>query len=182
MKQRFIACIACILAICCIAVISCKKQTAESKYITYGEMESEFQSTLNAEDSLQVLERAEELMQGLKNGEVEESLSKLHMVKDGNLVPIAGETLDQLISRFKMFPVVNYKLEYFAFSVAQINDLKYSLEIGKRNASGKAPTMGFMLNPMKVDGVWYLCVKGENQSSKEMLNPITPNSIVGKRE
>ena len=166
--------------VCLLAVNSCKKSTKD-KYVTYGEMEQEFQASLGAEDSLEVLSRANALMEGLKKGEVEESLSKLHMVKDGKLVQLAGDDLTALVQRFKALPVVDYHLEYFAFSLAELNDLKYDVEIGERNTSGKAPTMGFMLNPMKVNGKWYLCLKGKNQSSKEMLHPIAPNTIVKKK-
>ncbi len=166
--------------LCLIAVGSCKK-SANKKYVTYGEMEKEFQSTLGKEDSLEVLAMSNALMEGLKKGELEESLSKLYMVKEGRLVPLAGEDLKAQVSRFKRMPVVDYRLDYFAFSLAQLNDLKYFIEIAERDSSGKAPTMGFMLNPMKVDGKWYLCLKGQNQSSKEMRNPISPNTIIKKR-
>ena len=45
-----------------------------------------------------------------------------------------------------------------------------------KDVDGNAPTMAFMFNPVKIDGIWYLCIKHRNQSSKEMLNPRESNS------
>ncbi len=160
---------------------SCGNKEKENKYITYEDLENEFRATLTQEDTLTVMNAATALMEGLKNGEIEASLQKLSMIEDGSIVSLAGDKLDVLAKRFKRFPVVDYKLDYYCFSVEQLNDIKYSIQIAPKDQNGKAPTMGFMLNPMKVNGEWYLCVKDKEQASKDMQNPIDPKTIMGRR-
>ena len=47
----------------------------------------------------------------------------------------------------------------FAEKCQNIQYEKYKIEFAKKDVDGNAPTMAFMFNPVKIDGIWYLCIK-----------------------
>ena len=57
--------------------------------------------------------------------------------------------------------IVDYKLDYYSFSSTDNNDVKFQIEFFKHTSSDDHTpnTIGFMFNPVKIDGVWYLAVK-----------------------
>ena len=56
-------------------------------------------------------------------------------------------------------------LVYISFTESGLNDAKYEVQFGPDEAG--APKTAYMFNPVKVDGQWYLCVKGANQAVDE---------------
>lgn len=164
---------------CILLLTGCGGKQKKAEHIkTYDEVETEFISSLTANDTLTVMQAAEELMSGLKNGNLESSLSKLYMVENRTIVAISSQKIAELSKRFRRFPVVDYKLEHLVFSVASLNDMKYTIQFAKKDKNGKAPTISFVLNPVRMNGTWYLCVKGKDQYSKDMINPIHPKTPV----
>lgn len=157
-----------------------KQGKADVEHImTYEELEAQFISTLTEKDTIAVLQTADSLMSGLKNGDIETSLGRLYMVENNKLVPLSEQKIKELCIRFKRFPVVDYKLIHCVFSIPSLNDLKYAIEFSEKDKNGKAPTMPFVLNPVKMNnGNWYLCIKGEEQRSKDMLSPIHPKTPI----
>lgn len=161
-----------------VAFCSCKKtpkQVEQPK--TYGEVEAEFRASLTQNDTITVLQMADSLMQELQRGELDSALSKLYMLTSEGIAPINNEKLNKLKNHFKRFPVIDYKLIYYNFSTNALNDLKYSITFVKDEAQ-QMPAISFMFNPFKAEGKWYLCVKEERQSSKDMKNPIHPKAPV----
>jgi hypothetical protein len=67
----------------------------------------------------------------------------------------------RLRRQFKMFPVLDYKRQYFSFMLEGCNDVKYSITFATAEQAGtkEAPVTMFMFNPVRVDGEWKLCVK-----------------------
>jgi hypothetical protein len=110
----------------------------------------------------------------LQDGDIEGALAQLSEVNaDGQVVPLSTERRDQLIAHFTQFPVLKYELDYFAFSISTINDVKYNITFEEPDHK-----MAFMLNPIKKDGEWYLCTKQEGMHSKTEANPINPAAII----
>jgi len=154
------------------------KKDEQPPVVTYDMLEAAFKSSLTANDTITVLNTGDSLMMGLKKGELESSIRKLYMPKDGKIVPLSDEKVEGLINHFKRFPVRDYKLSHCVFSIETLNDLKYTVEFAPKDKNGKVPTISFVLNPIKQDSIWYLCIKEKNQSSKDMLNPIHPKTPV----
>ena len=67
----------------------------------------------------------------------------------------------RLRRQFKMFPVLDYKRQYFSFMLEGCNDVKYAITFATAEQAGtkEAPVTMFMFNPVRVDGEWKLCVK-----------------------
>ena len=164
-----------ILLLSCLS-FSCGRKETKERMKTYADAEKEFVGSLTKTDSITVLEMSEKCVDSLKEGNIEAALGMLYVVKDGEAVRLTNENAENLKKHFSTFPVVDYHLENFSFSTQGCNDLKYKIEFAKKDVDGNAPTMAFMFNPVKIDGIWYLCIKHRNQSSKEMLNPRESNS------
>lgn len=144
---------------------------------TYADAEKEFVGSLTKTDSITVLEMSQKCMDSLKEGNIEAALGMLYVVKDGEAVRLTNENAENLKKHFSTFPVVDYHLENFSFfPLRDVMILNIRLNLQKKDVDGNAPTMAFMFNPVKIDGIWYLCIKHRNQSSKEMLNPRESNS------
>ena len=116
---------------------------------------------LTAEDTVQVLTISRSCMDTLKAGNIDEALKMLFILRDGKAIPLPAEKEQQLRKKFKYFPVVDYKLDYYSFSSTDNNDVKFQIEFFKHTSSDDHTpnTIGFMFNPVKIDGVWYLAVK-----------------------
>ena len=50
-----------------------------------------------------------------------------------------------------------------------------------RDGKSGVPAMSLMLNPVKKDGKWYLCVKDAEMPAKDAANAINPKQIIGER-
>lgn len=157
-------------------LFSCGRKEIKERMKTYADAEKEFVGSLTPKDSLTVLKMSQKCMECLKAGNVEDALKQIYMVEEGEVVTLSEENMEELRKHFSAFPVIDYNLEYFSFSTQGCNDLKYKIEFAKKTPNGNAPTMAFMFNPVKVDSMWYLCIKNRHQSSKELLNPRPGNS------
>ena len=111
--------------------------------------------------TVQVLTISRSCMDTLKAGNIDEALKMLFILRDGKAIPLPAEKEQQLRKKFKYFPVVDYKLDYYSFSSTDNNDVKFQIEFFKHTSSDDHTpnTIGFMFNPVKIDGVWYLAVK-----------------------
>lgn len=168
-KVIFTLLLACIL-------FSCGQKETKERMKTYGDAEKEFIATLTREDSIKVLNLARICMDSLKSGNIESALRMLYVVKENHVLPLGGEDLKETREHFQRFPVVDYQLDYFTFSTQGCNDLKYRIKFSRKDKKGNIPAIAFMFNPVKIDNRWYLCIKGKDQSSKDILNPREKNS------
>lgn len=124
---------------------------------------------LTAEDTAQILSLSRSCMDTLKAGNVDAALKMLYAMRDGKAVSLPAEKEKQLRKNFKYFPVINYKLDYYSFSNIDNNDVKFQIEFFKHtDPSDNTPnTIGFMFNPVKIDGTWYLTVKEATQETTQ---------------
>lgn len=143
-------------------LLSCKGKGPVKEEPTEAEI---FKSSLTAEDTTQVLSLCNTCMETLKKGDIDKALSMMQMLNpDSTLSPLSEEKKMQLKKNFKIFPVLNYTIEYFTFNESGLNDVKYQIEFIKKEPGDPMPnTIGFMFNPIKVDGKWNLAVKEANQ-------------------
>ena len=157
-------------------LFSCGRKETKERMKTYADAEKEFVESLTRTDSITVVEMSQRCMDSLKARNVEAALEMLYVMKGGMVMKLTGEDAEELRRHFSTFPVMDYRLEHFTFSTQGCNDLKYKIEFAKKDINGNVPAMAFMFNPVKIDGNWYLCIKGQNQFSKDMLHPRAGNS------
>ena len=151
-----------------LVVFSCSLFTCckSDKPKTRIDMVEEFRSGLTNEDSLTVVRMCDNAMDMLMNKQYDEVLASLHEYSDSTkeVKPLSSQTAEKYLRKFKMFPVMRYERKYFSFQLEGCNDVKYDVIFasGKDAGINKPAVIGYMFNPVKLDGEWHLCVKTEN--------------------
>ena len=135
---------------------------------TQIDAEAEFVAALSSEDSTAVLDLAEQFMTLLKDGQTEEAVDMIYVLYNDQLYRKSEAYSQMLVQRFKVFPVYSYHLVYYSFSTQGNNDISYQYAFGRPTSEKPAPTIKLMLNPVLVDGVWYLTLKEQGQSSRDL--------------
>jgi hypothetical protein len=129
-------------------------------------MVEEFRSGLTNDDSLTVVRMCDNAMNMLMNKQYDEVLASLYEYTDSTkeVKPLTPQVAEKYLRKFKMFPVIRYERKYFSFQLEGCNDVKYDVIFasGKDAGINKPAVIGYMFNPVKIDGEWRLCVKTEN--------------------
>lgn len=150
-----------VLLFCSTFFLSCKDNQKKKQL----DIVEDFKNSLTSEDTVQVFSLCNKCMETLKAGEIDQALSMLQILEnDTVLVPLSAEKQSELKKNFKFFPVLDYKVESFAFNTNGLNDVRYSITFFEKEANDPTPnTIGFMFNPVKLNGQWYLTVKDAKQ-------------------
>lgn len=154
------------------AIITACSNNASDKpgpdIISLEQAEQQFASTLTASDTTEVLGLGQKVMDHMIAGETD---SVFAIVVD----PATCAPLDSMraarLSKHYQGGFLSAELEYFAFSLNGINDLKYRL------TSADGSTISIMFNPVKTEDGWALGLKTERTPSKDQdkpLHPMTP--------
>ena len=163
MKKLYFVLLA--LAVVCV-VTSCKNK----KNQTREERIEEFRSMLTATDTTQMLQICDNAMELLKSKKIDEVIASLYEYNDSTeeVTPVSDEMKKRFQRQFKMFPVLDYKRQYYSFMLEGCNDVKYEITFAtaEQNGGEAAKTM-FMFNPIKVDDEWKLCIKTQDKAIDE---------------
>ncbi len=147
-----------VAALLCLGT-SCSNKKNQSR----EERVDEFRHMLTANDTTQMLQMCDNAMELLKGKKIDEVVASLYEYNDSTeeLMPLSDELKKQVVHRFKMFPVLDYKRQYFSFMLEGCNDVKYEVTFATAEQAGtkEAPKTMFMFNPIRIDGEWMLCVK-----------------------
>ena len=163
MKKLFI-----LLAALAVLVSCGPKYSGSHGEKTQKDAEAEFVSSLTQAEKDAVLALADDFMGKLRAGRVDEALDMIYVLYNDVLYRKSDAYNAQLVQRFKMFPVRSYERVYYAFSTEGNNDISYSYVFASSPGSVGGETMRLMLNPVYVDGQWYLTFKETGQSSRDL--------------
>ena len=145
-----------------LAVVSCKNQP-KSEEETRSEKIEQFRAQLESDDTTTVLRLCDHAMDMLMNKQYDEVISSLYEYTDSTkeVKPLSSETAAKYLRKFKMYPVMRYERKYFSFQLEGCNDVKYDVIFASGESAGTSSPaiIGYMFNPVKVDGEWRLCVK-----------------------
>ena len=144
----------------CLSFSFCKRNNSQETVVTEGD----FSSSLTAQDTTIVLEKTNLCMEELKNGKLEEALGMIYFLnEDREPVQMSEALYNETLDRFKMFPVLSYKLENFSFDEQTENLVKYSTIFFEKKPDDKMPnTIAVVFNPVKYNGQWYLTLKNKH--------------------
>lgn len=165
--------------ICCFSACNNKKNTQKEETVkSWGEAKAEFVSELSSSDTSNVKTIAFQCMDLLKADSISQALDMLYTIEGTKLRKMSDEEKIQLTKRFKIFPVIDYKFEGITFSTQGHNDVKFTYYFSKsENPQDTPKALGLMFNPIKIDNQWYLTMKNIGQSSQDMQNRPTDNSV-----
>ena len=145
-----------------LAVVSCKNQP-KSEEEARSEKIEQFRAQLESDDTTTVLRLCDHAMDMLMNKQYDEVISSLYEYTDSTqeVKPLSPETAAKYLRKFKMYPVMRYERKYFSFQLEGCNDVKYDVIFASGESAGTSSPaiIGYMFNPVKVDGEWRLCVK-----------------------
>lgn len=148
-----------------VVALVCLGTSCSNKKKTREERIEEFRSMLTISDTTQMLQICDNAMEQLKGKKIDEVIASLYEYNDSTeeLTPLTDEVKKRLANRFKRFPVLTYNRQYYSFMLEGCNDVKYEVVFATPEQTGadSAKTM-YMFNPVRVDGVWKLCVKSAN--------------------
>lgn len=140
------------------------------EFISLQEAERNFAGTLTAEDSLQVLMLGQQVIDRILRRHADSAF--MLVVDPVTLQPLGSKRIQRL-ARLYDNEFESAQLEYCAFSLNGLNDLKYRLTTGGDNSAA----VSIMFNPVKTGNVWLLGLKTESTPSKDQdkpLHPMTP--------
>ena len=145
-----------------LAVVSCKNQP-KSEEETRSEKIEQFRAQLESDDTTTVLRLCDNAMNMLMNKQYDEVISSLYEYTDSTkeVKPLSSETAAKYLRKFKMYPVMRYERKYYSFQLEGCNDVKYDVIFASGESAGTSTPaiIGYMFNPVKIDGEWRLCVK-----------------------
>ena len=151
-----------ILFTAALTVASCKNQPKSADETRLEKIE-QFRAQLVHDDTTIVLRLCDNAMELLMNKQYDEVLASLYEYTDSTqeVKPITPQTAKKYLRKFKMFPVMRYERKYYSFQLEGCNDVKYDVIFASGEAAGTSTPaiIGYMFNPVKVDGEWRLCVK-----------------------
>ena len=135
---------------------------------TQKDAEAEFTSSLTKSEKKAVLDLADECMRKLQSGRVDEAVDMIYVLYNDVVYKKSASYTADLVARFKAFPVRSYERLYYSFSTEGNNDISYSYIFAPSKKGVGGETMKLMFNPVYVDGLWYLTLKEQGQSSKDL--------------
>ena len=151
-----------LVIVICSLFTCCKSEKPKTRI----DMVEEFRSGLTTDDSLTVVRMCDNAMDMLMNKQYDEVLASLYEYTDSTkeVKPLSPQIAEKYLRKFKMFPVLRYERKYFSFQLEGCNDVKYDVIFASAKDAGteKPAIIGYMFNPVKIDGEWRLCVKTDN--------------------
>lgn len=158
MKKYFVVLVSILL------LASCHSSTPKMQY----QAEKEFTSSLKQKQKDALLELGDNFMTLLKNGGIEPAVNQIFVIYNDQLYKKSESYTAELVQRFTRLKVYDFSLDSCEFSTQANNDLCYRVEITPKDENGDAVAIRLTLNPVLIDGQWYLTLKDGNQSSKAM--------------
>lgn len=137
--------------------------------------EKEFAEGLTQSDSTAMLVESDKFIKKLVGGQIDEAVNMLYVLSGSELYEKSAEYSQELAERFQMFNGSSYVLDFYAFSTQGNNDVCYKLSFGDEEDS----FIRLTLNPVLIDGKWYLTLKDGSQTSHAMapdrqIHPLSP--------
>ena len=152
-----------------VVLVSCGPHYSGSRgEKTQKDAEAEFLSSLTKSSEEAVLALADGFLGKLQAGQVEEAVNMIYVLYNDVVYQKSASYTNQLLQRFRSIPVLSFERVYYSFSTEGNNDISYSYVFAPATETMPAQTMKLMLNPVYVDGEWYLTFKDVGQSSKTL--------------
>lgn len=169
MKKLFILFVTVVLAASCGGNHSGREKTQE-------DAQKEFSATLSQSDTTDMLGAADDFIRKVTAGQIDEAVEMLYVLYDNQLYGTSDSYSAELKNRFAMLAGTAAELDYYSFSTQGNNDACYRFRFGE---GPDAASMRITLNPVRIDGKWYLTLKDGSQSSAVMapdkkVHPLAP--------
>lgn len=160
MKMGYIRTL-CIMLCITLGVISCgnkKEKEGRSSALLQPKM------ALSKYDTTAVMNKTTEFLNLLKSNQIDAAVSHLYYLdKKGKLIPLPDRLAIRQKAIFKLFPVLNYKIDGIIFDTETDSQVRYTIEFFKKKLGDNRPnTTSFFIKPMRRNGQWFLTMYDSN--------------------
>lgn len=159
MRLLHYSCLAFVLAVC---LAGCSGKDKKTEIRTKGP-----NMTLEQRDTTEVYQLTKSFLELLKAKEIDKAVSMLYFLDaDREVVSLPDSLVERQKSVFRMFPVLNYKIESIIFNTETDSQVKYTVEFFKKQPGDTRPnTTSFFIKPMRVNGQWFLTMFDSNTNN-----------------
>ena len=114
------------------------------------------------QDSTAIMELANDYLARVNNNDFESAAQLLYTVHNDSVFPLTDEQRQGYLGAMKALPVSGFALKELKLYSDRDNELRYAMQIGENgNLETEEGTTNFLLNPVEVDGKWYLTLRSE---------------------
>lgn len=164
------------LLIICIAVLfaSCSSCSHKEQNVDPLDVPTEFENHLTDADTAKVKEIIAIYMKHIQNGEFYDAAGSLFRLEDNGRsqrVPrlLNNEEIERMVKVYKLFPVVDYKIDYMRFRENNLNEVCVSV-IMQKGQNGQPDAVSKMFfNPIYHANQWCLVLDDSHQGTRAFV-------------
>lgn len=133
------------------AFTACKKNQGHDENVMVFEFSNQ--------DSLDIKTLADTYINYFNSKDFESCADNLFTVRNDSIFPLTDDERNQFVSSMKTIPSFGCELMDLALKTDRDNKVRISIylsEADSLNQGADRPSVNFVLNPVKVEGKWYL--------------------------
>lgn len=160
------------LLILCIAVFfaSCSSCShKDQSNVDPLDIPTEFEEKLTDADTAKVKELIGVFMSHMQEGKYFEAAEMVYRQEEvrSQLIPreLNNEEIDRLVNVYKLFPVVDYKIDYMRFREAGLNEVCITVIMQKGQNGAPDATSKMFFNPIYFHNAWRLVLDDSHQGT-----------------
>lgn len=160
------------LLILCIAVFfaSCSSCShKDQSNVDPLDIPTEFEQKLTDADTAQVKELIGVYMAHMQKQEFYEAAAMIyrHEEQHSKLIPreLNNDEIERLVNVYKLFPVVDYKIDYMRFREAGLNEVCITVIMQKGQNGAPDATSKMFFNPIHFHNAWRLVLDDSHQGT-----------------
>lgn len=175
------------LLLLCVAVFfascsSCSHRGQEEN-IDPLDVPSEFEKGLTAADTANVKELIGVYMAHIQRGEFYDAAQMVYRQEEvqSKIIPreLNNEEIERLVTVYKLFPVIDYKIEYMRFREADLNEVCISVTMQKGKNGEPDATSKMFFNPIHFHNAWRLVLDDSHQGTDTFVPVAKRDSMRG---
>lgn len=174
------------LLILCIAVFFASCSSCSHKDQTNVDpldVPTEFEKNLTDADTARVKELIGVYMAHMQNQEYHEAAAMVyrHEEQHSELIPreLNNEEIERLVNVYKLFPVLDYKIDYIRFREAGLNEVCITVIMQKGENGKPDATSKMFFNPIHFHNKWCLVLDDSHQGTKAFVPAAKRDSMRG---
>lgn len=160
-----------------IMVSGCRKKIKEDSAQTH------FESGLNREDSVAVVNLIDKFFGYLESEDVYSAVAMLYKPDRESSTPYAeplllnNDEIERLVAQYGSLPVYDHKIDYIKFKESYLNEAKCTVVIQPEQGGLPAATMVYYLKPVNYLGGWVLCLMDSQSGDHTIVNNDDKDSL-----
>ena len=173
--RKFIFSIVCLAMI--MAMASCKKKQ-ETK--PEGPQPTAFENAMTEKDTTEVKELIDQFFRFAIAKNYEGATGMLYrndLERRGRVWPLIDEEKERVKKTLKVFPPIDYSIEYIKFNRYKQNEVLCNVIMSKTDDGRPLATTKMFFKPVNNMGIWYLCLMDRKHGDMGVVRPEKRDSV-----